>query len=123
MNMEQVDEVVMRLFEGTQWDQPPRCERCGELEEICTCPPLPRACTPPEKQTAKLAIEKRKKGKMVTVIRGLSPEENDLPELLAKIKASCGAGGTTKGELLEVQGDHLARVRELLSGIGYRVKG
>ncbi len=113
----------MRLFEGTPWDQPPRCERCGELEEICTCPPPARACTPPEQQTARLATEKRKKGKMVTVVRGLSPEENDLPELLAKIKASCGAGGTVKDEWLEIQGNHVARVRDLLRDIGYRVQG
>ena len=23
----------MRLFEGTEFDRPPRCERCDELEE------------------------------------------------------------------------------------------
>ena len=113
----------MRLFEGTQWDRPPRCERCGELEAACVCPPPPKALTPAEKQTARLAIEKRKKGKIVTVVRGLPPEENDLPELLAKLKASCGAGGTIKDDLLEIQGNHLDRLRDLLRDIGYRVQG
>jgi len=113
----------MRLFEGTQFDRPPRCERCGELEENCTCPPPPKQFLAPEKQTARLAVEKRKKGKVVTVIRGLSPEENDMPGLLAKLKNACGAGGTIKEDLLEIQGEHLDRTRQLLSGIGYRIRG
>ena len=112
----------MRLFEGTQWDRPPKCDRCGELEEACVCPPPPKTYKPPEKQTARLAVEKRKKGKFVTVIRGLSATDNDLPGLLARLKDSCGAGGTIKEEFLEIQGDHRDRIATALSEIGYRVK-
>ena len=79
--------------------------------------------TPPEKQTARLAVERRKKGKVVTVVRGLPAEENDLPALLGQLKAACGAGGTVKGDLLEIQGDYLERVRGLLADAGYRVRG
>jgi len=92
------------------------------LEEDCTCPPPPRELTPPDKQTARLAVEKRKKGKVVTVVRGLPANENDLPALLGQLKAACGAGGTIKDDVLEIQGDHLERVRGLLAGIGYRVR-
>ena len=112
----------MRLFEGTKWDRPPHCERCGEPEESCVCPPLPKMLTAPEKQTARLAVEKRKKGKLVTVVRGLSSGGNDLPALLGRLKAACGAGGTLKDELLEIQGNHLERVRDLLTDLGYRVR-
>jgi len=76
----------------------------------------------PEKQTARIAVEKRTKGKVVTVIRGLSAEGNDLPALLGQLKAACGAGGTLKDDELEIQGAHLERVRALLSTIGYRVR-
>ena len=113
----------MRLFEGTEFDVPPRCERCGELEEDCKCPPEPPAQIPPQKQTARLAVEKRKKGKLVTVIRGLPAEGNDLPELLKQLKNQCGAGGTLKEEVLEIQGNHLERLRDALKEIGFRVKG
>jgi len=68
-------------------------------------------------------MEKRKKGKLVTVIRGLSAEENDLLALLGRLKAACGAGGTLKDDLVEIQGNHLARVRDLLTDLGYRVRG
>lgn len=114
----------MRLFEGTPWDVPPRCERCGELEEECRCPVEPPMVEriAPEKQTARLAVEKRKRGKVVTVVRGLSEPDSDMPDLLTQLKNACGAGGTLKDDTLEIQGDQLDRVRELLTAIGYRVK-
>jgi translation initiation factor 1 len=112
---------VTRLFAGTPFDRPPTCDRCGELEEHCVCPPVLPARISPEKQTARLATEKRKKGKHVTVIRGLSAEGNDLPALLTQLKTACGAGGTVKEEGLEIQGSHLDRVREVLASLGYRV--
>lgn len=117
------DEVAMRLFEGTPFDRPPRCERCGELEAECRCPPPEPTRIPPDKQTATLAVEKRKKGKLVTVVRGLSADGNDLPALLTKLKSSCGAGGSLNESELEIQGEQLDRVREILRAIGYRVKG
>ena len=113
----------MRLFEGTEFDRPPRCERCGELDAECQCPPEPAPLIPPEKQTARLAVEKRKKGKVVTVIRGLPSEGNDLPGLLTRLKSGCGAGGTIAEETIEIQGKHLERIRSTLQELGYRVKG
>ncbi|MGZ0171675.1 MAG: translation initiation factor [Planctomycetales bacterium] len=113
----------MGLFAGTEFDRPPKCERCGELEKVCNCPPEPAPKLDPGKQTAKLAVEKRKKGKTVTVIRGLPAERNNLPELLTKLKSACGAGGTLKEEELEIQGNNLDRVRDELKKIGYRTKG
>ncbi len=113
----------MRLLEGTPFDRPPRCEKCDQLEEECVCPPEPPFRLPPEQQTARLAVEKRKKGKRVTVVRGLVEEGNDLPELLKQLKSQCGAGGALKGEELEIQGDQLERVRTALIDIGFQVKG
>ena len=113
----------MRLFAGTPFDIPPKCDRCGALEADCKCPPLPTGRIPPSQQTAKLSIEKRKKGKVVTVIRGLSERANDLPALLSQLKSQCGAGGTIQEDCVEIQGEHLDRIRTALSGLGYGVKG
>lgn len=112
----------MRLFEGTPWDRPPRCDQCGELEADCKCPPKPPAYLPPEKQTARLAVEKRAKGKTVTVVRGLAENANDLPELLTQLKNACGAGGSVRADGLEIQGNHLQRLQNHLRELGYRVK-
>ena len=117
-------EMVMRLFEGTEFYQPPRCEKCGELEDECTCPPLEAQQVPPAKQTAQIRIEKRKKGKVVTVVRGLAEGNpgRHLAELLTKLKNACGAGGTIQDETIEIQGDHQLRIENLLKEIGYRVR-
>jgi translation initiation factor 1 len=93
------------------------------LEADCVCPPPVVKITPPEKQTAKLAVEKRGKGKVVTVIRNLRDEEDHLPQLLKKIKSACGAGGTLKEGAIEIQGRQLDRVRDELAALGYRTQG
>ena len=113
----------MRLFEGTEFYQPPRCDKCGDLEEQCQCPaPQPKQL-PPEKQTAQIRVEKRKKGKVVTVIGGLSEGNpgKHLNDLLTHLKNSCGAGGTIQSGKIEIQGNHEERVRNLLQKAGYRV--
>jgi translation initiation factor 1 len=60
-------------------------------------------------------------GKVVTVIRGL-PTGTALRTLAAELKRLCGAGGTVKGGVLEIQGDHRDRLVELLRGLGHPVK-
>lgn len=110
--------MAARLFAGTPWDIPPRCDRCGELSENCRCPP-PR--TPPEKQTARIVVEKRARGKVVTVIRGLAAD-NDFADLLKHLKNACGAGGAIDGDTLEVQGKHAETIQRILTERGYKVR-
>ena len=115
---------MQRLFTGTPWDRPPTCERCGKLEAECACPapavePVRLA---PETQTARLRLEKRAKGKVVTVVGDLDPQGNDLDELAARLKARCGAGGTVKDGRIEIQGDNRERVVAELEKLGYKVK-
>lgn len=112
----------MRLFEGTEFDIPPRCERCNELEADCQCEPIPEPKLPPHEQTAKVKTEKRKRGKLVTIISGLARHECDLDDLLTTLKNYCGAGGTIKEDSLEIQGDQLTRVREKLKELGFNVR-
>jgi translation initiation factor 1 len=126
---------MTRLFEGTPFDIPPRCERCDELESECRCSPEDIAAEeaqrqreadrlPPEKQTAKIRTEKRKGGRIVTVIAGLTARANDLPALLTKLKNTTGAGGTIRKDpdLIEIQGDHRERIEAELKNIGFRTK-
>jgi translation initiation factor 1 len=74
-------------------------------------------------QTVRLTVEKRRKGKVVTVVRGLSAEGNDVPSLLSQLKSRCGAGGTIQEDGLEIQGEHVERIGSLLRELGYVVKG
>ena len=115
---------MQRLFQGTAFDRPPTCDRCGKLASECTCPPVVvvKPLLDPAAQTARLKVEKRPKGKVVTSITGLFAEANDLEGLAAKLKAKCGSGGTIKDSVIEIQGDHMAKVEETLKTIGYKVK-
>jgi translation initiation factor 1 len=113
-----------RLFAGTPFDRPPTCERCGKLESECACPPITvePVRLAPETQTARLKLEKRPKGKVVTAVVGLDPEGNDLEALAAKLKTRCGTGGTVKDGTIELQGDHVNTAEATLKGVGYKVK-
>lgn len=114
----------MRLFEGTQWDRPPTCDRCGKLESECQCPPVSveEEMIPPDRQTAVVGVEKRKKGKLVTVLTGFEPQPAVIAELFTTLKSACGSGGTIRDASVEIQGDHQEKVCRILKELGYRVK-
>ena len=63
-----------------------------------------------------------KRGKTVTVISGLALHNKQMRSFLKKLKTSCGAGGTLKGDLLELQGDHVHIAIKILQEEGYRPK-
>ena len=61
-------------------------------------------------------------GKAVTVVRGLALDDAALTALAKQLKAVCGAGGTVKDGVIEVQGDHCDRVVDALKKQGRVVK-
>lgn len=76
----------------------------------------------PKDQPLRIRREKRRKGKIVTVVEGLDPAASDLGAILRQLKSACAAGGTATGGVLEIQGDHLKRVVAILEGLGYPAK-
>ena len=61
-------------------------------------------------------------GKAVTLVRGLPLDDAALALLGKRLRSSCGAGGTQKDGVIEVQGDHVERLLALLQSEGWRVK-
>jgi translation initiation factor 1 len=61
-------------------------------------------------------------GKTVTVIHGLPERGADLEARLSELKRMCGAGGTLRDGVIEIQGDHRDRLAERFRALGYRVK-
>lgn len=126
---------MTRLFAGTPFDIPPECDRCGKPESDCTCTVAEKAAADaqreiesariaPEKQIARTQIEKRKGGRTVTVIEGLTARANDLPALLSQLQTACGSGGTVKAkdDRIELQGNHVETARNCLAQLGFQVR-
>ena len=64
--------------------------------------------------------KKGKKGKTVTLIRGLGAEDEILlKELLKKIKVFCGTGGTLNNSNIQLQGDMVSKSIEFLRKEGF----
>ena len=64
--------------------------------------------------------KKGKKGKTVTLIRGLGAEDEILlKELLKKIKVFCGTGGTLIDRNIQLQGDMVSKSIEFLRKEGF----
>ena len=61
-------------------------------------------------------------GKTVTLVRGLALDAEALAALGKRLRNACGAGGTLKEGVLEIQGDHVERVFDLLQAEGFTVK-
>ena len=77
---------------------------------------------PPEQQQIKINLEKRKRGKVVTLIGNLALSKPDLKDLAKALKIACGTGGTVRNDVVELQGDHRDRARSWLSNNGWGVK-
>jgi translation initiation factor 1 len=62
-----------------------------------------------------------RRGKAVTTISGVPLDDAGLRELAGRLKKRCGVGGSAKGGVIELQGDHRDVVVEVLRGDGYDV--
>jgi translation initiation factor 1 len=67
-------------------------------------------------------LERRASDRVVTVVSGLPGGKAEVAELARGLKAACGAGGTVKDGVLELQGDHRDRVEDALAARGLRSK-
>ena len=74
-----------------------------------------------EQQSIKVHVEKRRYGKLVTVIDGMG-KGVDIVDLAKQLKTKCATGGTSKGGVIELQGDNTRKVNEVLSDMGFPVE-
>jgi len=88
------------------------CPKCGLPEELCVCEEMTR-----EGQRIRVRRDRRKYGKAVTVIDGF--ENVDIDKIAKDLKMRLACGGTAKEGKVELQGDHLSRVKEILIDLGF----
>ena len=90
----------------------------------CICgvhaPEVPRSA---ESGVVRLSREtKGRKGAGVTLISGVPLTGVELDALATRLKKLCGAGGTVRDGVIEIQTDQRARLQTELEKLGWRVK-
>lgn len=90
------------------------CSKCGLPKDLCVCQTIAK-----EGQRIKVKIEKRKFGKLITVIYGINKKEIDLKEVAKELKQKFACGGTVKGDTIELQGEHAEKTKEELVKLGF----
>ena len=93
------------------------CSVCGLPEELCMCEEIAR-----EQQQITLQSDKRRYGKIVTIVTGINTSDIDMDDLAKTLKTRCAAGGTIKDGNIELQGDHIKKVKKVLEDMGFKVE-
>jgi translation initiation factor 1 len=90
---------------------PEICPKCGLPKDLCACGAIER-----ETQKIRIYIEKRKFGKSITIIEGITDNGK---QLTSQLKSRLACGGTFKNGKVELMGDHRNRIKLLLIQLGY----
>jgi translation initiation factor 1 len=73
-------------------------------------------------QGIRLRLERRPSDRVVTSVSGLPGSAAELTALVRALKSACGAGGTVKDRVVELQGDHRDAVEAFLAARGLKSK-
>tara|TARA_R110001592_G_scaffold138511_5_gene357719 strand:+ start:21282 stop:21644 length:363 start_codon:yes stop_codon:yes gene_type:complete len=96
------------------------CPDCENAIEDCTCKD---ETTPQGDGIIRVSLDtKGRKGKGVTLIKGLPLKSTDLKVLAKELKQKCGVGGSVKDGNIEIQGDHRELLMTILKSKSYTAK-
>lgn len=90
------------------------CLKCGLPKELCVCETIAK-----EAQKIRVSVVQKRYKKYVTVVKGIDAGKIDIRELMKKLKSRLACGGTFKKGEIELQGNHKARVKQLLVKEGF----
>ena len=89
------------------------CPKCGLPETLCVCGEIAK-----ESAKIKVRMTRRRFGKIVTTVTGL--EGGKAEELGKEMKKMFACGGTVKKNEIELQGNHLKKIRGFLIEKGFK---
>jgi translation initiation factor 1 len=79
----------------------------------------PARPAPPTAGRVRVRLERQGRGgKVVSVVENLPGHPERIEEVARALKSRCGAGGTVKGRVVEIQGDHRERIVAALLALG-----
>jgi translation initiation factor 1 len=76
----------------------------------------------PNNQDLRIHLDRRKAGKIVTIIKGFNGSRKQLEEYATLIKKKCGVGGSVKNNEILIQGNVREFVISLLNDDGHIAK-
>ncbi|MCX6818117.1 MAG: stress response translation initiation inhibitor YciH [Candidatus Aenigmarchaeota archaeon] len=89
------------------------CPNCGLPKDICACQTIAK-----EEEKIRISSIKKRFGKSVTTVMGIS-KDVDVKNVLKELKMKLACGGTLKDGVIELQGDHRKKIKDLLVRIGF----
>ena len=90
------------------------CPKCGLPKIACTCETRAK-----EEQRIRVRTIKKKFGKLATIIEGLDPRSVNIKDIAKKLKNKFVCGGTFKDDIIELQGNHKAKIKDALIHLGF----
>ena len=75
-----------------------------------------------DRQNLRVHLDRRKAGKIVTIVKGFIGSQSDLSSLGKSLKKKCGVGGTVKNNEILIQGNVREKVISLLIQEGHIAK-
>jgi len=83
------------------------------IQDLCACEILDKE----EVKKIRVYVTKKKFRKLVTIIEGI--DKNRVSEAAKSLKNAFACGGSSKGGVVVLQGDHKKKVKDVLVGMGY----
>lgn len=100
------------------------CPDCSFPLQQCRCKAQSSAAVLNAESDGVVRISRETKGRKgagVTLVNGVIASADELKVLAKKLKQQCSSGGAVKDGVIEIQGDHRAKVASWLEKQGYRV--
>ena len=89
------------------------CPKCGLPKQACVCEQIVKSS-----QKIKVTTDKKRYGKIVTVVTGFGSGIN-IKQITKDLKNGLACGGTYKGDMIELQGYHKKKIKEMLVKLGF----
>lgn len=89
------------------------CPKCGLPKQACVCEQIVKSS-----QRIRVTTDKKRYGKIVTLVSGFDSGVN-VKSIAKQLKNELACGGTSKDNTVEIQGDHVKRIKPLLVKLGF----
>ena len=88
------------------------CPKCGLPVQACVCTEIAKT-----DQQIEISKVKKKFGKISTIVKGM--KDVDIKDIAKKLKSELACGGTVKNNEIELQGNHVNKIKPVLIEMGF----